>query len=107
MLIAIIVFTREGISALRAIASNHLPHAVNLCHGAVTSPLGLTVPAAMVIGLATGQPRGAVPVTDRLGAADADADPLRPHLLPPADDDARGRRASDARRRLPYPRLNL
>jgi Ca2+:H+ antiporter len=55
VLIAMVVFTPEGISALRAIAANQLTRAVNLCLGAATSTLGLTVPAVLVIGLATGQ----------------------------------------------------
>ncbi|MBL6458567.1 hypothetical protein JMJ55_24830 [Belnapia sp. T6] len=56
VLIAMVVFTPEGISALRAITANQLTRAVNLCLGAATSTLGLTVPAVLVIGLATGQP---------------------------------------------------
>ncbi|SDD77377.1 calcium:proton antiporter [Belnapia rosea] len=55
VLIAMVVFTPEGISALRAIAANQLTRAVNLCLGAATSTLGLTVPAVLVIGLLTGQ----------------------------------------------------
>ncbi|WP_286711942.1 calcium:proton antiporter [Sphingomonas sp. 67-41] len=56
ILIALIVFTPEGISALRAVAANQLTRAINLCLGAATSTLGLTVPAVLFIGLATGQP---------------------------------------------------
>jgi len=56
ILIAMIVFAPEGISALRAIRSDQLTRAINLCLGAATSTLGLTVPAILVIGLATGQP---------------------------------------------------
>ena len=55
VLIAMVVFTPEGISALRAIAADQLQRAVNLCLGAAASTLGLTVPAVLVIGLATGQ----------------------------------------------------
>jgi Ca2+:H+ antiporter len=55
VLIAMVVFTPEGISALRAVAANQLTRAVNLCLGAATSTLGLTVPAILVIGLLTGQ----------------------------------------------------
>jgi len=53
ILIAIIVFLPEGISALRAVAANQLTRAVNLCLGAAASTLGLTVPAVLVIGLMT------------------------------------------------------
>lgn len=55
IIIAMIVFTPEGISALRAVAANQLTRAINLCLGAATSTLGLTVPAVLVIGLWTGQ----------------------------------------------------
>jgi Ca2+:H+ antiporter len=56
ILIALIVFTPEGISALKAVAANQLTRAINLCLGAATSTLGLTVPAVLFIGLATGHP---------------------------------------------------
>lgn len=55
ILIAAIVFTPEGISALRAVAKNDLQRALNLCLGAATSTVGLTVPAILAIGLITGQ----------------------------------------------------
>ncbi|KAB0681939.1 calcium:proton antiporter [Aureimonas leprariae] len=56
IIIAMIVFTPEGISALRAVAANELQRAINLCLGAATSTVGLTVPAVLFIGLLTGQP---------------------------------------------------
>ncbi|MBK1657450.1 calcium:proton antiporter [Paracraurococcus ruber] len=55
VLIAMVVFTPEGLSALKAVAGNQLQRAVNLCLGAATSTLGLTVPAVLMIGLLTGQ----------------------------------------------------
>jgi Ca2+:H+ antiporter len=55
VVIAMIVFTPEGISAMRAVAANQLTRAINLCLGAATSTLGLTVPAVLLIGLITGQ----------------------------------------------------
>ncbi len=55
ILIAVIVFMPEGISALRAVAANQLTRAINLCLGAAASTLGLTVPAVLLIGLLTGQ----------------------------------------------------
>ncbi|WP_336486611.1 calcium:proton antiporter [Methylobacterium nigriterrae] len=55
VLIAAIVFTPEAISALRAIARNELQRAINLCLGAATSTVGLTVPAILAVGLITGQ----------------------------------------------------
>jgi Ca2+:H+ antiporter len=55
IVIAMIVFTPEGISAMKAVAANQLTRAINLCLGAATSTLGLTVPAVLLIGLLTGQ----------------------------------------------------
>jgi Ca2+:H+ antiporter len=56
VLIALIVFTPEGMSALRAALANHLQRSVNLCLGGALSTIGLTVPAVLGIGLLTGQP---------------------------------------------------
>ncbi|MGO4669727.1 calcium:proton antiporter [Bosea sp. 2YAB26] len=56
ILIAMVVFTPECITALRAINANQLQRAINLCLGAAASTLGLTVPAVLGIGLLTGQP---------------------------------------------------
>ena len=56
IIIALIVFTPEGISALRATTANQLTRALNLCLGAALSTLGLTVPAVLSIGLITHQP---------------------------------------------------
>lgn len=55
VVVAAMVFTSEGISALRAVAKNDLQRAINLCLGAAASTVGLTVPAVLIIGLATGQ----------------------------------------------------
>ena len=56
VLIAMIVFTPEGISALKAAYANQLQRTVNLCLGACLSTLGLTLPAVLIIGLVTGEP---------------------------------------------------
>ncbi|RJG07389.1 calcium:proton antiporter [Noviherbaspirillum cavernae] len=56
VLIAIIIFTPEGLSALRAALDNQLQRATNLCLGAAASTIGLTVPAVLGIGLLTGKP---------------------------------------------------
>jgi Ca2+:H+ antiporter len=56
ILIAMVVFTPECIAAIRAINSNQLQRAVNLCLGAAASTLGMTVPAVLLIGVFTGQP---------------------------------------------------
>lgn len=56
VLIAIIVFTPESITAVRAAMHNEMQRAINLCLGAFVSTVGLTVPAVLVIGLVTGKP---------------------------------------------------
>ncbi|ODT69462.1 MAG: calcium:proton antiporter [Pelagibacterium sp. SCN 63-23] len=55
VVIAIIVFTPESITAVRAALDNQLQRAINLCLGAFVSTVGLTVPAVLVIGLLTGK----------------------------------------------------
>lgn len=55
VVIAMLVFTPEGLSALIAIRRNQLTRAINLCLGGATSTVGLTVPAVLIIGLITGQ----------------------------------------------------
>lgn len=55
VLIAIIVFTPETITALRAAANREAQRVVNLCLGAFVSTVGLTIPAVLTIGLLTGQ----------------------------------------------------
>lgn len=55
VLIALVVFTPEGVSAVRAAYRNDLQRTVNLCLGAFLSTVGLTVPAVLTIGLITGE----------------------------------------------------
>lgn len=55
VLIAIIVFTPESITAVKAALNNEFQRAINLCHGAFVSTVGLTVPAVLTIGLLTGK----------------------------------------------------
>jgi Ca2+:H+ antiporter len=55
VLIALVVFTPEGLAALRAVSLNRMQRAINLCLGAAASTIGLTVPAILAIGVATGQ----------------------------------------------------
>jgi Ca2+:H+ antiporter len=56
LLIALIVFTPESITALRAAYNNDLQRTMNLCLGAFVSTIGLTLPAVLMVGLATDQP---------------------------------------------------
>lgn len=55
VLIAIIVFTPESLTAVKAAMNNEMQRAINLCLGAFVSTVGLTVPAVLVIGLVTGK----------------------------------------------------
>lgn len=56
VIIAMLVFTPEGISAVVAIRRDELTRAINLCLGGAASTVGLTVPAVLAIGLFTGKP---------------------------------------------------
>ena len=53
VLIAIIVFTPESITAIKAAMNNEMQRAINLCLGAFVSTVGLTVPVVLIIGLLT------------------------------------------------------
>ena len=56
VLIAMIVFLPESITSVRAALQGEIQRVSNLCHGALVSTVGLTIPAVLVIGLLTGQP---------------------------------------------------
>lgn len=55
VLIAVIVFTPESMTAVKAALNNEFQRAINLCHGAFVSTVGLTVPSVLIIGLITGK----------------------------------------------------
>jgi Ca2+:H+ antiporter len=55
VLIALIVFLPESITAVRAALAGEIQRVSNLCHGALVSTVGLTIPAVLVISLLTGQ----------------------------------------------------
>ena len=55
VLIATIVFTPESLTAVKAALNNEFQRAINLCHGAFVSTVGLTVPSVLIIGLITGK----------------------------------------------------
>lgn len=55
MLIALIVFTPESITSIRAALGGELQRVINLCHGAFVSTVGLTIPSVLVIGMLTDQ----------------------------------------------------
>lgn len=54
VLIAMIVFTPESITAVRAALGGEIQRVVNLCHGALVSTFALTIPTVLVISLLTG-----------------------------------------------------
>lgn len=55
VLIAAIVFLPETITSLRAGLAGEMQRVINLCHGALVSTVSFTIPAVLLIGLATGQ----------------------------------------------------
>jgi len=55
VLIAAIVFLPESITAIRAALGGEAQRVNNLCHGALVSTVGLTIPAVLIIGMLTGQ----------------------------------------------------
>lgn len=55
VLIAMIVFLPESLTAVRAALGAEMQRVSNLCHGALVSTVGLTIPAVLIIGMATGQ----------------------------------------------------
>ncbi len=55
VLIAIVVFTPESMTAVRAALANEMQRVINLCLGAFLSTVGLTVPAVLIVGAVTGQ----------------------------------------------------
>ena len=54
VLIAILVLSPEGLTALHAALDNRLQRAVNVCLGSALATVGLTIPAVLAIGLITG-----------------------------------------------------
>ena len=54
VLVAILVLTPEGIAAFKAAMDNRLQRSVNICLGSALATIGLTVPAALTIGLVAG-----------------------------------------------------
>jgi len=55
VVIAIIVFTPETLTAFKAALNNETQRAINLCLGAFVSTVGLTIPAVLIVGLVTGK----------------------------------------------------
>jgi Ca2+:H+ antiporter len=53
--IAIIVFLPGSITSVRAALQGEIQRVSNLCHGALVSTVGLTIPVVLIIGALTGQ----------------------------------------------------
>ncbi len=54
-LIAALILTPEGLSAIRAARANQLQRSVNICLGSTLSTMGLTIPTVLIIGWYVGQ----------------------------------------------------
>ena len=54
-LVAILVLSPEGLSALRAAISNRLQRTINILLGSATSTIGMTVPVVLAIGFFSGR----------------------------------------------------
>ncbi len=54
VLVAILVLTPEGLAAFKSALDNRLQRSVNICLGSALATIGLTVPAALTIGLLAG-----------------------------------------------------
>ncbi|MEM7139007.1 MAG: calcium:proton antiporter [Myxococcota bacterium] len=54
LLVAVLVLAPEAITGLRAALSNQLQRSINISLGSALATIGLTVPAILMIGLATG-----------------------------------------------------
>jgi Ca2+:H+ antiporter len=56
ILVAMLVLSPEGLTALRAALDNQLQRAVNVCLGSALATIGLTIPAVLAVGLYSGRP---------------------------------------------------
>jgi len=56
LVVAILILAPEGLAAIRAAANNQMQRSVNILLGSVLATIGLTVPAALTIGLVLGKP---------------------------------------------------
>jgi len=56
LVVAILILAPEGLAAMKASARNQMQRSVNVLLGSVLATIGLTVPAALAIGIITGKP---------------------------------------------------
>ncbi len=55
LLVAILVLSPEGMSAIKAALENKLQRAINISMGSALATISLTIPAVLIIGLVTGE----------------------------------------------------
>jgi len=56
LIVAILILAPEGLAAIKAASNNQMQRSVNILLGSVLATIGLTVPAALSIGLVFGKP---------------------------------------------------
>ena len=56
LIVAILLLAPEGLAAIKAAARNQMQRSVNILLGSVLATIGLTVPAALAIGILSGKP---------------------------------------------------
>ena len=56
LVVAILILAPEGLAAIKAAAHNQMQRSVNVLLGSVLATIGLTVPAALAIGILSGKP---------------------------------------------------
>lgn len=56
LIVASLLLAPEGLAAVQAAMKNRIQRSVNILLGSVLATIGLTIPAALAIGLATGRP---------------------------------------------------
>ena len=54
-LVTILVLAPEGLGAVRAALLNQLQRTMNICLGSALATIGMTIPAVLILGLATGK----------------------------------------------------
>ena len=55
-IVAGLVLAPEALSGIKAATRNQLQRSINILHGSVLASIGLTIPAVLIIGMATGRP---------------------------------------------------
>ncbi len=56
IVVAVVVLSPEGLSAMTAARANHLQRSVNICLGSALATLGLTIPAVLIVAMIADKP---------------------------------------------------